>query len=142
MNEDLDILIEESRSHIASLEGRAEELKSFARQEQRLLDALCASRAEVDHYKRKYEAGAVSLCTYIDIEGLKATGVWQPQQFEQMLREACAQDSNALATFLRENEKKGYLNFHGDSKTKVLETLRSHFPSMRKYGYNTFATYF
>ena len=142
LDRNIDILIDESRSHIASLMGHAEELKTAAMHEQRLLDALCDARSQLDEYKRKYEATNTSLCPYIDIEGLLATGIWQPQQFEQKLREACEQDSNTLAVFLRENEKKGYLNFHGDSKIKVLETLRAHFPSMRKYSYNTFATYF
>ena len=142
MDQDLDILVNESRSRIASLLGRAEELKASAQHEQRLLDALCDVRSQLDQYKQKYEATNTSLCPYINIEGLLATGVWQPQQFEEKLREACEQDSNTLAVFLRENEKKGYLNFHGDSKTKVLETLRAHFPSMRRYSYNTFATYF
>lgn len=142
MKSDVDILIEESRSHIAQLLGHAEEMKTAAHYEQRLLDALCSARGELDDYKRKYEANSVSLCPYIDIEGLRATGIWQPEQMEEKLREASKQDSKTFASFLRENEKKGYLNFHGDSKAKVFETLRAHFPSMRQYGYNTFATYF
>jgi hypothetical protein len=142
LDDKLDILIEESRSHIAQMLGRAEELKAFAEHEQRLLEALCRAQDEIDGYKRKYEAGNTSLCAYIHMEGLQATGIWTPDQFEAKLREACEQDSKTLSTFLRENEKKGYLNFHGDSKIKVFESLRTHFPSMRKYGYNTFATYF
>ena len=142
MDEDLNILINESRSHIAQMLGRAEELKACAEHEQKLVDALCSAQDQIDHYKRKYEARNVSLCAYIQIEGLRATGIWQPEQFEDKLREACEQDSKTLASFLRENEKKGYLHFHGDSKTKVFKTLRAHFPSMRRYEYNTFATYF
>ena len=142
MDQNFDILIDESRSHIASLIGHAEELKIAAKHEQRLLDALCDARKQIEDYKRKYEGQSLSLCPYIHIEGLLDTGIWTPQQFEQKLREACEQDSKTLANFLKENEKKGYLDFHGDSKTKVLETLRTHFPSMRQYGYNTFATYF
>ena len=142
MEPDVDILIDESRSHIASLLGRAEELKGFALHEQKLLDALCSARNQIDDYKRKYEASSIAVCGYINQEGLAKTGIWDAQQFEQKLREACEQDSKTLAAFLRENEKKGYLNFHGDSKTKILETLRVHFPSMRRYGYNTFANYF
>ena len=142
MDQDLDILVNESRSRIASLLGRAEELKASTQHEQRMLDALCEVRKQLDQYKQKYDATSTHICPYIDIEGLLTTGIWQPHQFEDKLREACEQDSNSLATFLRENEKKGYLNFHGDSKTKVLETLRAHFPSMRRYSYNTFATYF
>lgn len=142
LDDNLNILIEESRSHIAQMMGRAAELTACAEREQKLVDALCMAQNQIENYKRKYEAGNISLCAYIQIEGILNTGIWQPEQFEQKLREACEQDSKTLATFLRENEKKGYLHFHGDSKTKVFETLRNHFPSMRKYGYNTFATYF
>ena len=142
MNQDINILIEESRSHIAQLMGRAEEMKMAAEYEQRLLNALCATREELDKYKQKYDARSMNLCPYIHIEGILKNGIWQPEQIEEKLRQACEQDSKALATFLRENEKLGYLDFHGDSKTKILKTLRAHFPSMRQYEYNTFATYF
>ena len=139
---DVHILIEESRSHISQLLGHAEEMKNAAMHEQRLLDALCSTMDELNDYKRRYDAQSISLCPYINIEGLQRTGIWTPQQFEQKLREACEQDSKTLANFLKENEKKGYLDFHGDTKIKVLKTLRAHFPSMRQYEYNTFATYF
>ena len=142
MKQDVNILIEETQSHISQLLGRAEELKTAAMYEQRLLDALCVTKDELDQYKLKYEAKSVNLCKYINIEVVLQSGIWQPEQIEEKLREACEKDSKTLATFLREYEKLGYLNFHGDSKTKILETLRAHFPSMRRYGYNTFAAYF
>ena len=142
LNHEVDILIEESRAHIAQMLGHAEEIKSAAMHEQRLLEALCQAKDELNDYKRRYEAQTISLCPYINIEGVQQTGIWQPEQLENKLREACEQDSKTLANFLKENEKKGYLDFHGDSKTKILENLRAHFPSMRQYGYNTFATYF
>ena len=142
MDDDLHILKEETRSRIASMLGRAEELTMAAKHEQKLLDALCRMEDKLDGYIRKYEGNTTSLCPYICLEGLAATGIWQPQQFEDKLREACSLDGKALAAFLRENEKRGYLNFHGDSKSKILDTLREHFPTMRKYGYTNFSTYF
>ena len=121
---DIDILIEESRSHIAQMLGHAEEMKNAALHEQRLLDALCMTRGELDEYKRKYDAQSISLCPYINVEGVQQTGIWQPEQLENKLREACEQDSKTLANFLKENEKKGYLDFHGDSKQKILNTRK------------------
>ena len=142
MDESLNILIEESSAHIVQIKGRIAELEAFAQREQKLVEALRQAQEKIDSYKRKYEAGSVSVCVYIDIEGLQATSIWTPEQFEQKLREACEQDSKTLANFLHENEKKGYMNFHGDSKRKIYDTLHAHFPSMRKYRYNTLATYF
>lgn len=142
MDQDLDILIDESRSRIASYLGRVAEYESFARHEQQMLDALCHVRGRLEEYQRKYDGTSASLCVYINIEGLKATGIWTPEEFEEKLREACEADVKILVAFLRENEKKGYLNFHGDKKTKVLKTLQEHFPTMRRYKYNNFAAYF
>ncbi len=142
MKSEVDILMEDARSHISRLLGHAEELQTAAKFEQRLLEALCSTKEQLDAYKRKYEARTLNLCTYIDVEKVQEAGIWQPEQIEEKLREACERDSKTLATFLKDFEKKGYFNFHGDPKTKILKTLRAHFPSMRQYEYNTFATYF
>lgn len=142
MDQDLDILIEKSRSIIATSLGWAAEYKSRAQHEQQMLDAICHLRGKVEEYQRKYEGTSSSLCVYIDIEGLRKTGIWTAEEFEEKLREACEQDVKILVAFLRENEKKGYLNFHGDKKAKVLKTLQEHFPTMRQYKYNNFAAYF
>ena len=142
MNQDLDILISETSSHIAQMLGHSEELKSAAMHEQRLLDALCVMKGELDDYKKKYDGNRMSLCSYINIEAVLKAGIWQPEQIEEKLRQTCEKDSKALAKFLRDYEKMGYLDFHGDSKKKILETLQEHFPTMRHYEYYTFATYF
>ena len=81
-------------------------------------------------------------CTYISLEGLKRVGVHTPQEFEEKLRQACEQDAPHLAEFLKKNHGYGYLDFHGDGAKKILATLQTHFPTMRKYSSANFSNYF
>lgn len=81
-------------------------------------------------------------CEYIDKQALAQYDLYTPMEFETMLRKACEQDAPTLVAFLNKYQKSGFLDFHGHGKKKIFETLRSHFPTMRKYSYTNFANYF
>lgn len=81
-------------------------------------------------------------CTYLDIENIKKTGIWTLEQVQQKLEQASEKDAKEFGTFLRDYEKKGYLNFHGESKRKVFLTLRQQLPMMRNYTEANFYAYF
>ena len=81
-------------------------------------------------------------CEYIDKQALARYDLYTPMEFESMLRKACEQDAPSLVAFLKRYQKSGLLDFHGDKKKKIFETLRSHFPTMRDYTYTNFANYF
>lgn len=81
-------------------------------------------------------------CEYIDKQALAQYDLYTLMEFETMLRKACEQDAPTLVAFLNKYQKSGFLDFHGHGKKKVFETLRSHFPTMRKYSYTNFANYF
>ena len=85
---------------------------------------------------------AQQFCYYLNIEQIKDSDIWKPSDIEDKLRQACEADAKTLATFLKKYTDLGYLDFHGDSKKKILVTLQEHFPTMRKYSYQNFANYF
>ena len=81
-------------------------------------------------------------CVYLDIDAIKRTGIWTPAQVQGQLEKASEKDAKEFAAFLRDFEKKTYLNFHGDSKRKVYNTLRAQLPMMRDYKESNFYAYF
>ena len=81
-------------------------------------------------------------CRYIDVDALNKVGIHTLEQFEKMLCQACESTAKELGLFLRKYEKLGYLDFHGESKKKILAHLREFCPTMRRYNYNNFAAYF
>ena len=85
---------------------------------------------------------ALPTCRYIDFDKLAQNGIYTPEQFTTMLRQACEQDAKALAAFLTKYFKMGSLDFHGDSKKKIYEHLKECFPGTIKYSYPNFTQYF
>ena len=81
-------------------------------------------------------------CVYLDIPSIKESGIWTPAQVQQKLEKASEKDAREFVKFLRDFEKKNYLNFHGDSKRKVYQTLRAQLPMMRTYSETNFYAYF
>ena len=81
-------------------------------------------------------------CPYLDIRKLREESVYQPLEFENMLQKSAENDAGTLAAFLNKYRKLGYLDFHGDSKRQIYQTLRTYFPTMRPYSYQNFAAYF
>ena len=85
---------------------------------------------------------AASACRYIDLDGLAATGIYTPEQFTKLLRQACEQDAKGLGKFLEKYLKLGYLDFHGEKKTQIYKHLKECFPNAIKYSYTNFTIYF
>ena len=83
-----------------------------------------------------------SYCVYLDIDAIKRAGIWTPAMVQQQLEKASQKDAKEFVAFLRDFEKKTYLNFHGDNKRKVYTTLRAQLPMMRDYTESNFYTYF
>jgi len=81
-------------------------------------------------------------CSYLDVDAIKQVGIWTPAQIQEQLERASEKDANEFVAFLRDMEKKTYLNFHGDNKRKVYETLRAELPMMREYSEKNFYAYF
>lgn len=81
-------------------------------------------------------------CVYLDCEAIKKTGIWTPAQIQEQLEKASEKDAKEFAAFLRDLERKTYLNFHGDGKRKVFNTLRAQLPMMRVYTESNFYSYF
>jgi hypothetical protein len=81
-------------------------------------------------------------CRYIDVDALNKAGIHTLEEFEKMLCQACESEAKVLGIFLRKYEKLGYLDFHGESKRKILAHLREFCPTMRQYGYKNFAANF
>ena len=82
------------------------------------------------------------ICRYIDIDALNKVGTYSLEVFDKMLRQACASTAKELGAFLRKYEKIGYLDFHQESKKKILEHLQACYPTMRPYKYKNFAACF
>ena len=99
-----------------------------------------------DLHRQLYEpvvrAQAGEQCRYIDVDALNKGGVYSLDDFEKKLRKACESEARVLAAFLRKYEKIGYLDFHGESKKRILAHLQECFPTMRRYGYPNFAAAF
>ena len=55
---------------------------------------------------------------------------------------ASQKEAKEFVAFLRDFEKKSYLNFHGDNKRKIYNTLRAQLPMMRPYSESNFYAYF
>jgi hypothetical protein len=81
-------------------------------------------------------------CVYLDIDAIKQAGIWMPAQIQEQLENASQKEAKEFVAFLRDFEKKTYLNFHGDNKRKVYNTLRAQLPMMRAYTESNFYTYF
>jgi len=81
-------------------------------------------------------------CRYIDVDALNKAGIHTLEEFEKMLCQACESEAKVLGIFLRKYEKLGDLDFHGESKKKILAHLREFCPTMRQYGYNNFTANF
>lgn len=81
-------------------------------------------------------------CSYLNIEGIKKAGIWTVLQVQKTLEEKSQKDVNEFVEFLRDYEKKDYLNFLGHSKRQVFRTLRAELPMMRKYSESNFYSYF
>lgn len=81
-------------------------------------------------------------CVYIDIDAIKRAGIWTPAMVQEQLEKASEKDAKEFVAFLRDFEKKTYLNFHGDNKRKIYNTLRAQLPMMRDYTESNFYTYF
>ena len=58
-------------------------------------------------------------CTYLDVEAIRHAGIWTPADIQEQLEQASEKDAKTFVAFLRNMEKKTYLNFHGDNKRKV-----------------------
>lgn len=83
-----------------------------------------------------------SYCEYIVKEKFKSGSEYSISEFEGMLHKSSKQGAPKFVEFLRANERKGYLDFHGDSKQDVYDKFRAHFPDMKNYSYKNFAYYF
>ena len=81
-------------------------------------------------------------CVYLDIAAIKRAGIWTPAMVQEQLEKASEKDAKEFVAFLRDYEKKTYLNFHGDNKRKIYNTLRAQLPMMRDYTESNFYTYF
>ena len=81
-------------------------------------------------------------CVYIDVDAVKRAGIWTPAQIQEKLEKASEKEAKEFVAFLRDFEKKTYLNFHGDNKRKIYNTLRAQLPMMRDYSEKNFYSYF
>jgi kynurenine formamidase len=81
-------------------------------------------------------------CVYLDIDAIKRAGIWTPAMVQEQLEKASEKDAKEFVAFLRDFEKKTYLNFHGDNKRKIYTTLRAQLPMMRAYTESNFYAYF
>ena len=81
-------------------------------------------------------------CVYLDIEAIKRAGIWTPAMVQEQLEKASEKDAKEFVAFLRDFEKKSYLNFHGENKRKIYNTLRAQLPMMRDYTESNFYAYF
>lgn len=81
-------------------------------------------------------------CSYLNIDGIKTAGIWTVEQVQKKLEEASIKGADEFVAFLRDFEKKDYLDFQGHSKRQVFHTLRAELPMMRKYGESNFYAYF
>ena len=61
---------------------------------------------------------------------------------QKKLEEKSQLGADDFVEFLRDFEKKGYLDFQGHNKRQVFHTLRAELPMMKKYGESNFYAYF
>ncbi len=81
-------------------------------------------------------------CRYLDIEAIKQRGIRTLDEVQTNLEEKSKEDARVFVTFLREQIKLGYINFHGDKIATVFDNLHDDLPMMRNYSKNNFYTYF
>lgn len=81
-------------------------------------------------------------CRYLDIEAIKQRGIRTLDEVQTNLEEKSKEDARVFVTFLREQIKLGYINFHGDKIATVFDNLPDDLPMMRNYSKNNFYTYF
>lgn len=81
-------------------------------------------------------------CRYLDIEEIKRKGIRTPAEVQEQLEQKSKEDGKSFATFLREQIKLKYINFHGDKIAVVFANLHEDLPMMRDYTINNFYTYF
>ena len=93
-------------------------------------------------YAPVVQAQMGEVCRYIDIDALNKGGIYSLEDFDRMLRQACESTAKELGAFLRQYKKIGYLDFHKETKKKILEHLRACYPTMRRYKYTNFAACF
>ena len=73
---------------------------------------------------------------------LAELGLYTPEQFETMFREAAESDAKTLAAFLKKYKQLGVLDFRGKDKKEIFSELQAYFPSMKHYSYRNFTVYF
>ena len=81
-------------------------------------------------------------CPFLVTEKLTEIGLYTPEQFENMFREAAESDAKTLAAFLKKYRQMGVLDFKGMDKKQIFAKLQEYFPTMRRYSYSNFIYYF
>ena len=81
-------------------------------------------------------------CPFLVPEKLTELGLYTPEQFESMFREAAESDAKTLALFLKKYRQMGVLDFKDKDKKQIFAELRACFPTMKKYSYSNFIYYF
>ena len=81
-------------------------------------------------------------CPFLVTEKLTELGLYTPEQFENMFREAAESDAKTLAAFLKKYRQMGVLDFKGMDKKQIFAKLQESFPTMRQYSYRNFIEYF
>ena len=81
-------------------------------------------------------------CPFLVTEKLTELGLYTPEQFENMFREATESDAKTLAAFLKKYRQMGVLDFKGMDKKQIFAKLQESFPTMRRYSYSNFIYYF
>ena len=81
-------------------------------------------------------------CPFLVTEKLAEIGLYTPEQFENMFREAAESDAKTLAAFLKKYRQMGVLDFKGMDKKQIFVKLQESFPTMRRYSYSNFIYYF
>ena len=83
-----------------------------------------------------------SQCPFLVSEKLTELGLYTPEQFENMFREAAESDAKTLAAFLKKYRQMGVLDFKGMDKKQIFAKLQESFPTMRRYSYRNFIAYY
>ena len=81
-------------------------------------------------------------CPFLVTEKLTEIGLYTPEQFENMFREAAESDAKTLAAFLKKYRQMGVLDFKGMDKKQIFAKLQEYFPTMRRYSYRNFIAYY
>ena len=81
-------------------------------------------------------------CPFLVANKLAELGLYTPEQFENMFREAAESDAKTLAAFLKKYRQMGVLDFKGMDKKQIFAKLQESFPTMRRYSYSNFIYYF